>query len=103
MKAQYKSLYFEYGFNEQDAHEARLRGYRSHVWVDVDDGSSYPVAFFDATRLSQELASEAQAGRPFLAEPGLIVVTEVTLENMEAAARKLVEEGFFENRPVRRA
>lgn len=102
MTANYRGLHFEYGFNEQDAYEAKMRGYRSHVWVVMEDGSTYPVTFFDMNRLAQELSAEAQEGRPFFAEPGLIVVVEVTIENMEAAARRLVQDGFFEHRQLER-
>ena len=90
-------LIYEHEFDERDAHETRQRGYRSHVWVELDDGSKYPVTFFDCIRLQQELKSEASSGRAFVAEPGLIVLEEVTRENMEAAARTLANEGFFSN------
>lgn len=88
-------LIFEYGLSEQEVFEAKARGYCSHVWVELRDGSKYPVTFFDLVRLSQELDAEEQQGRPFVAEPGLIVVREITRENMEVAAKKLADEGFF--------
>lgn len=99
MSRTFVQLVFECGFDERDAVEVTLRGYRSHVWVEVSDGTRYPLTFFDPTRLLQELRSEEQAGRPFLAEPGLIVLTEVTRERMESAVRTLVDEGFFEPHP----
>ncbi len=102
MTAKYRELYFEHGFNEQDAYEAQMRGYRSHVWVVFEDDSSHPVTFFDMNRLAQELTAEASEGRAFIAEPGLIVVLEVTMENMEGAARRLAQEGFFERRRLER-
>jgi hypothetical protein len=88
-------LIFECGFTEQDAFEVPLRGYRSHVWVELSDGSKHPVTFFDSVRLAQELAGEVAAGRPFVAEPGLIILQEVTRESMEHAAKILADEGFF--------
>ncbi|WP_164010812.1 hypothetical protein [Pyxidicoccus trucidator] len=72
-----------------------MRGYRSHVWAEFDDGTHCRLTFFDVTRLAQTLEDERRAGRPFLIEPGLIILTEVTLANMEAAARALTSEGFF--------
>lgn len=96
MARQFVRLIFEHGLTEKNAWEASMRGYLSHVWVELDDGSRHPIFFFDPTRLAQELASEAASGRPFVAERGLIVVAEVTLENMEHAARTLAAEGFFD-------
>ncbi|MFO0549703.1 MAG: hypothetical protein U0271_15025 [Polyangiaceae bacterium] len=98
MPSKFVRLIFEYGFSDQDAVEVTQRGYRSHVWVELSDGSKHAVTFFDPQRLAQELLSEAQAGRPFVAEPGLIVLREVTRESMENAAKVLANEGFFEPR-----
>ena len=88
-------LVFEHGFSERDEIEGPMRGYRSHVWVELSDGTMHPVTFFDPVRLRQELEQEAESGRPFVGEHGLIVLTEVTRETMEIAARVLAEEGFF--------
>jgi hypothetical protein len=88
-------LVFEGGFDERDEHEAKLRGYRSHVWAELSDGSRHRLTFYDPTRLEQTLADEERDGRPFFAEPGLIVLREVTRSAMENAARVLAEEGYF--------
>ncbi len=89
-------LSFEEGFTERDAEEAEVRGYRSHVFAELDDGSRYALTYYSITRLSQSLDDERSFGRPFFTEPGLIIVPAVTLTNMEAAARLLAAEGFFE-------
>lgn len=88
-------LVFEYGFNDQDAYEAEGRGYLSHVSVDVGDGSLYPVVFYDAVRLQQDIDEEAKAGKPYLATPGMIVLAKVTLENMQRAVVDLYRGDFF--------
>ncbi|WNG52083.1 hypothetical protein F0U60_54240 [Archangium minus] len=54
------------------------------------------VMSIDMTRLSQELADNCREGRPFFAEPGLIILEEVTRSRMEAAVRTLAAEGFFD-------
>jgi hypothetical protein len=87
---------FEPGWDDRDDLEAPARGYRSHAWVELDDGQRYPLTFYDVTRLSQTLDDDCAAGRRFFAEPGLIVLPEVTLANIEAAVRTLVAEGFFD-------
>ena len=88
-------LTFEYGFDARDEFETPLRGYRSHVVAELSDGSRYRLSFFDPVRLKQELDEECRAGRAYFAEPGLIILPEVTREAMEVAAAALCEEGFF--------
>ena len=90
-------LIFEGGFDDREAAESRDRGYRSNVWVELANGDRFPVVFYDAVRLRQDLQEEATRGNPYIAEAGLIVVSEVTKENMETAVRQLAEEGFFES------
>ena len=89
-------LVFEGGFTERDAFEVPLRGYRGHVWAQLTDGSRRPLNYYDVTRLSQELEDNRRQGRPFFAEPNLIILPEVTLENMETAAKVLAKEGYFD-------
>lgn len=88
-------LIFEHGFSEQDADEAEARGYLSQVTVDFGDGRQYPVVFYDAIRLQQDLELEAKQGTPYVADPGMIVLDTVTLENMQKAVRELSRVGFF--------
>jgi hypothetical protein len=97
-RATFVKLVFEHGFDERDEYEAENRGYRSHVWVELDDGSHHLLTFYDVTRLSQTLEDECSSGRMFFAEPGLVVVPAVTRANMEAAAKTLASEGFFSKR-----
>lgn len=89
-------LVFEGGLDDREEHEAKVRGYRSHVWAELSDGSRRRLTFYNPTRLEQTLTDEEREGRPFFAEPGLIILKEVTRSSMEAAARTLAEEGFFD-------
>ncbi len=98
MKNTFVRLVFDGGFNQRDAEEAVSGGYRSHVWAELQDGSLHRLTFYDPVRLSQMLEDETVLGRPFVADQGLIVVREVTRENMEFAVRLLVEEGFFKTK-----
>lgn len=43
------------------------------------------------------MTAETELGTPFLAEPGLIILPEVTREGMENAVRQLWEQGYFES------
>jgi len=90
-------LIFEGGFDTREAAESRDRGYRSHVWVEFANGERYSVVFYDPVRLQQDLQHETDVGNPYIAEPGLIVLPEVTKENMEKAVCCLAEEGYFES------
>lgn len=64
--------------------------------VETSEGK-YPVYFIDPIRLQQDLTAETELGTPFLAEPGLIILPEVTREGMENAVRQLWEQGYFES------
>jgi len=87
-------LMFVIPFCDRQAFEAHGRGYLSHVCVDVE-GQLYPVFFYDPIRLSQDLQTNDENGRPFLADAGMIVVSEITLETMQNAIQHLYVEGFF--------
>jgi hypothetical protein len=89
-------LVFEGGFSERDQFEARARGYRSHVVAQFVSGEQYPLVFYDPVRLKQDLEDEGNGHTPVIAEPGLVVIPEVTLEMMEGATQRLVDEGFFD-------
>ncbi len=95
MKAKAK-LCFDYEFDEQIAAETADRGYWGHSHVELANGVTRPVVFYDTVRLQQDLVEESSQGKPFIAEKGLIVLEDVTRENMETAIANLVEEGFFD-------
>jgi hypothetical protein len=60
------------------------------------------VFFYDPTRLQQDLVEGVRQGRPFVADPGMIVVPEITPAAMSDAVDGLVGEGFFDRLvPVR--
>lgn len=97
----YPKLVFAAAFDDRSQYEARARGWVGGACVQTADGATYRVTFYDTVRLAQDLEYEVDSGRMCIAEPGLIVLPEVTLENMETAIRSLVEEGYFDNlKPV---
>ncbi len=87
-------LVFTHPFGEREAYEAEARGYLGYAAVELN-GCRIPVVFYDPVRLQQDLEEEAVSGNAFIAEPGMIVVTAVTKENMESAVTKLFKEGYF--------
>lgn len=95
MKTDFPKLHFEVPFGERLAFEAKARGYLGGVTVELADESMHPVFFYDIVRLGQDIEEERRLGRPFVAEQGMIVVTEITMENMAHAVRSLEKNGFF--------
>lgn len=90
------NLLFAHGDSERLVQEALDRGYLSHVLVEIDAERLYPVFFYDPVRLSQELAISTEHGQRFVAETGMIVLPEVTIENMRDAVNALYKEGYFD-------
>jgi hypothetical protein len=80
----------------RDEYETPLRGYRSDVIAQLEDDSEYSMSFYDPTRLKQVLEDEVASGSRFFTEVGLVILPEVTHENMETAARELGRQGFFD-------
>src|SRR5258705_9349506 len=70
------------------------------------EGGRVDVFFYSPTRLAQDLEADTKAGHPYVAEPGLVVVPEVTLPYMEAAVEQLyrhratLNTSFTLDRPV---
>lgn len=89
-------LVFVRDFSEREAAEARDRGYLSHVLVEIDGSRLYPVVFYDPVRLQQDVDESARHGRPFVADPGMIVLPDVTIEAMQQAVQQLCQEGYFD-------
>ena len=85
---------FPEGYDERADFETSLKGWLS-AEVELEDGSRCDVYFSDPVRLQQDLDEALSSGRPCFAEPGLIVVPEVTAEVIENATRFLWRQGFF--------
>lgn len=92
----YPRLVFPYGFDKRDNFEAPERGFYGPAVVEMSGDKKYAVTFYDPARLAQELEILCVAGTAWLAEPGLIVLQEVTEDNMRAAVKQLAEDGFFD-------
>jgi hypothetical protein len=80
-----------------------LRGYLSHALVELENGEQYAVDFIEPVRLAQDLAEYIRSEIPCYAEPGLIVIPEVTLPRIQKAVNYLYDQGFFKQlKPVNR-
>jgi hypothetical protein len=87
-------IVFPPDFDDRAAFEMPAKGWLS-AQVEMKDGSRCPVYFSDPVRLQQDLEEEMRLGRPYFAEPGLIVVPEVTVEAVQNAVQSLDQHGFF--------
>ena len=85
---------FPAGFDERAAVETPLKGWLS-AQVELDNGCRYAVYFSDPVRLQQDMDEAVHNGRPCFAEPGLIIVPEVTVQTIQAAVQFLWQQGFF--------
>ena len=85
---------FPAGFDERAAIETPLKGWLS-AQVELDDGGRYAVYFSDPMRLHQDVDDAVHNGKPCFAEPGLIIVPEVTVQAIQDAVQFLWEQGFF--------
>lgn len=85
---------FPEGFDERAALETPLKGWLS-VQVESEDGCRYAVYFSDPLRLQQDVDEAVKSGRPCFAEPGLIIVPEVTVQTIQDAVQFLWQQSFF--------
>jgi hypothetical protein len=74
--------------------ETLLKGWLS-VQVELDGGGRYAVYFSAPMRLQQDVDDAVHNGKPCFAEPGLIMVSEVTVQAIQNAVQFLWEQGFF--------
>lgn len=85
---------FPEGFDERAALEIPLKGWLK-AQVELEDSCRYDVYFSDLIRLQQDVDEEVKSGRPCFAEPGLIVVPEVTVRTIQEAVQFLWTQSFF--------
>lgn len=89
------TIHFPDWFDERAEWEAEQKGWLPGVTVELADGNRYPVFFYDPVRLSQDLEADSASGHPYVAEPGLIVLPQVTRAAIGEAVAQLVGSGFF--------
>lgn len=84
-------------WDERDIIERPAKGWLSDVIVQTESGTEHKLSFYDPTRLAQEIQSELSSGKSGFIELGLIVVPEVTKENIEMAIKQAESEGYFQS------
>ncbi len=85
---------FPEGFDERAAFETPLKGWLN-AQIELENGCRYAVYCSDPIRLQQDLDEAIESERPCFAEPGLIIIPEVTVKAVQAAVQFLWQQGFF--------
>jgi hypothetical protein len=83
-------------WDERDNLERPAKGWLDGVKVTKANGKNYLLSFYDPTRLAQDLEEELKIGKAGIVEKGLIVIKEVTKENIEKAIAQADREGYFD-------
>ena len=82
--------------HDVDDRDMAPHGYRGDVVVELADGEAFPVYFYEPDAVREELDGRIRSGfGRFVAEPGLVVIPEITLPIMKAAVLELIEVGYF--------
>ncbi len=97
--AEYPRLAFAHDVDDRDM---APHGYRGDAVVELADGDAFPVYFYEPDAVREELEARSKSGfGPFVAEPGLVIVPEITVANMKSSVLELIEVGYFSHlRPV---
>jgi len=89
-------LSFNCDLDEWTEWEIQKKGWFEQAIVHLPDGCSVPVCFWDPVRLSQDMETDLKSGRTCIAEPAMIVIPTVTVENMKTAVEELYHRGYFD-------
>jgi hypothetical protein len=92
MKQEYPKISFREEFDNLIAFEVESKGWYSGVIIELENHSKYELTFYDPMRLNQDLETE---NKIYLSEPGLVIISKVTVENIYRAVHGLYKEGFF--------
>ena len=87
---------FPEGFDDRDEAEMTSKGFLTGSVLELPDGRRFPVTFFDPIRLAQDLEQAGQHGVSVVAEPGLLVVPEVTSDAIKVVLDELTRQRFFD-------
>ena len=82
-------------FDDRAVDEIRMKGW-FNAKVEIADGRHYEVNFYDSIRLQQEIAWDfTKLNMPCFAEPGIVVIPEITVEAIQRALNYLAEHHYF--------
>ena len=85
------SLAFIYGLSGWET----AKGYCHYVYLTNDKREYWPLYFYDPVRLAQDIEYEG-----YIAELGMVVIREVTLDNMVGTVKELLRIKFFDQQKI---
>jgi hypothetical protein len=81
--------------NQEEAIEAEMKGYLE-VTLKSNEGKEYNLYFIDIVRLTQDLRTEIKQCYNFcIGIKNLVVIEEVTPQNICNSIYQLIDEGYF--------
>lgn len=95
-ESDYPKLILPEWFNQRLADETPIKGFLSNMEAELSNGNRYILNFIDPIRLNQDLETETKRGRPYLAEQGMVILPEVTVDKAREVLKQLLKDGFFE-------
>ncbi|GHT14495.1 hypothetical protein FACS1894170_11550 [Planctomycetales bacterium] len=87
-------IYLE-GFSDFDHFDTPQRGYRTGVYLKHRE-KCYPLCFYTPVVLIQDMEYAIKWWGGFIAEYGMVIIDEVTLENMIGTTIKLFASHYFD-------
>lgn len=95
------TVHFPEHYDDRGEWEAEAKGWLQGVEVEMPDGHRYPLFFYDPVRLAQDLEARRTDPPALVAEPGMVIVPEVTRATILDAVTGLARATFFDRiRPV---
>jgi hypothetical protein len=91
------TIVFPDWYDDRCEWETPAKGWLSGVEVHLADGRRYGLTFYDPVRLAQTLEDDARRGQRYFAEPGLVVLPEVSTATIQAAVPDLLRGGYFDS------
>ena len=88
-------ILWPYELTDQNVFEMSCKGW-VHISVKIDEVKSFEVFLYDPVRATQDLTEAASRGQPWILEPNLILVTEVTPVIVAQALDEAWSSGFFD-------
>lgn len=85
-------IFFPNWYDERGEWEAREKGWLQGVEIRFANGNARPLFFYDPVRLAQDLDAETGLGRPYISQPGMVVIPEVTRDAILVAVDRILED-----------
>lgn len=91
-------------YDEHAEWDYEAKGFLPEVVVELPDGTTYQLYFYDPVRLAQDLQGVPSYQPVMVAEPAMVVIPEITKPAILRAISELIQVRFFDHlKPIRTA